>query len=269
MKFIRIFLLVLIIIGLILLVTQKMWVPKLVNKIIEEENKNISVETGNEIKVTPISHATMVLQVGKVVVYTDPVGGASAFTGQPTPSLVLVTDIHGDHLNVDTLKSVLTDSSTLVVPKAVADKITEDLKGEMVVLNNGETTKKSGIKILAVPMYNYPISSTSPHTKGRGNGYIIEGTDGEKVYISGDTGNIPEMSTFKEIDIAFLSMNLPYTMGVEDAAKATLAMNPKKIIPYHYRGTDGLSDTKKFRDLVNQGNPNIVVDLIDFYPKAE
>ncbi|HEY0221198.1 MAG TPA: MBL fold metallo-hydrolase, partial [Candidatus Paceibacterota bacterium] len=163
MKFIRIFLLVLIIIGLGLLVTQKMWVPKLVEKIIEEENNNISIENGDEIKVTPISHATLVLELGGVVVYIDPVGGVNTFAHKSSPNLVLVTDIHGDHLNVDTLKAVLTPTSILVVPKAVAAKITEDLKGEMVVLNNSETVKKLGINILAVPMYNDPVYSTSPH----------------------------------------------------------------------------------------------------------
>ena len=114
-------------------------------------------------------------------------------------------------------------------------------------------------------MYNLPESAQAFHTKGRGNGYVLE-RDGKRVYISGDTSGIPEMRNLKDIDLAFVCMNLPYTMSVEEAAEAVLAFAPKKVVPYHYRGPDGLSDTTKFRELVNAANPNIEVDLMNFYP---
>jgi L-ascorbate metabolism protein UlaG (beta-lactamase superfamily) len=226
---------------------------------------NYYMNTNSEIKITPISHATMVIEWAGEVIYTDPVGGTEAFSGKPTPDIILLTDIHDDHISPDTLKAIANGSTILVMPKAVDQKLDMTLLGTRVIIGNGEKKEVKGFSIEAVPMYNFPESPEAFHTKGRGNGYIIE-ANGKRVYISGDTGNIPEMATFKNIDIAFLSMNLPYTMSVEDAAKATLAMKPKQISPYHYRGPDGLSDINKFKELVNKGDPNINVVLMNFYP---
>ncbi|MGA8854878.1 MAG: MBL fold metallo-hydrolase, partial [Christiangramia sp.] len=104
------------------------------------------------------------------------------------------------------------------------------------------------------------------HTKGRGNGYVLE-KDGKRLYISGDTEDIPEMRALKNIDIALVSMNLPYTMPVDQAAEGVLAFQPKKVIPYHYRGKEGFSDVEEFKRLVNKGNPNIEVELMEWYPE--
>lgn len=216
--------------------------------------------------IVPISHATMVLNLGEQTVYTDPVGGADAFKGQPAPTIILVTDIHGDHLDADTLSAISTEDTTIVVPKAVADMLPKSLPGTVVILANGETTTQKGISIEAIPMYNMPESPTAPHTKGRGNGYVITST-GQRIYIAGDTGPTPEMKALKNIDIAFIPMNLPYTMSVEDAAQAVLAFQPKVVHPYHYRGPDGLADINKFKQLVEAGNKNITVDLLNFYPE--
>lgn len=219
------------------------------------------------VQVMPISHATAVLSWGKTIIYTDPIGGADAFFGQPAPDLILVTDIHGDHLSSTTLKEIIGDAD-LVVPQAVKDMLPPDLAGRAVVLNNDATVSKQGINIEAIPMYNLPESTDSRHTKGRGNGYVLE-RDGYRVYIAGDTAGTPEMRALKNIDMAFIPMNLPYTMGVDEAASAVLDFKPKKVYPYHYRGQDGLADIGRFKLLVNEGDKNIEVVLRPWYPTQD
>ena len=219
----------------------------------------------NDIKVTPISHATMMLQWGDKVIYTDPLGGVEAFAGKPVPDVVLLTDIHGDHLDAETLQAVVKDTTTTIMPQAVADELKMELPGTLIILKNGETRTEQGFSIEAIPMYNIPESADAFHPKRRGNGYVVE-REGKRVYISGDTSGIPEMRNLKNIEMAFICMNLPYTMSVEEAAEAVLAFKPKVVTPYHYRGPDGLSDINKFKALVNAGDPGIKVALLDFYP---
>jgi L-ascorbate metabolism protein UlaG (beta-lactamase superfamily) len=231
-----------------------------------ETSQNNAPAQGSGIKIKPISHASMVLEWDGEVIYTDPTGGAQAFVGQPSASIILVTDIHGDHLSTSTLASLAVGvTNKIVAPKAVADLLPENLKNKTTVMANGETIEMEGFKIEAVPMYNVPESATAPHTKGRGNGYVVE-RNGERVYVAGDTANTPEMRALKEIDLAFVPMNLPYTMGVEEAAQAVLAFKPKRVTPYHYRGQNGLSDINKFKELVNAGDSGIQVELLNFYP---
>jgi len=133
------------------------------------------------------------------------------------------------------------------------------------VLKNGDQTTQSGISIKAIPMYNLPESPTAMHTKGRGNGYVL-GIGGKLIYISGDTQGIPEMRSLKNIDVAFVCMNLPYTMDIKEAANAVLDFKPKIVYPYHYRGSNGLSDVDAFKKLVEAGNKNIEVRLRNWYP---
>jgi L-ascorbate metabolism protein UlaG (beta-lactamase superfamily) len=210
----------------------------------------------------------MVLEWGEQVIYVDPVGGKAAFDGQPAPDLILVTDIHGDHLNAETLAAVSTKETMIIVPQAVADKLDKNLSGNLEILDNGQKKSIMGIKIEGIPMYNLREEALKFHVKGRGNGYVLE-KDGDRVYISGDTEDIPEMRNLKDIDLAFVCMNLPYTMTVESAANAVLDFAPETVIPYHYRGTEGLSDTKKFSDLVTSGNSEIEVVQFNWYPSTE
>jgi L-ascorbate metabolism protein UlaG (beta-lactamase superfamily) len=154
----------------------------------------------------------------------------------------------------------------LVVPQVVADKLTAADKEHLVVLKNGGETRQSGISIRAIPMYNLPESATAMHTKGRGNGYVL-GIGGKLIYLSGDTQGIPEMRALKNIDVAFVCMNLPYTMDVKEAADAVLDFKPKIVYPYHYRGKDGLSDINAFKKLVEAGNGHIEVRLRNWYPE--
>ncbi|MAP55265.1 MBL fold metallo-hydrolase [Altibacter sp.] len=216
--------------------------------------------------IQPISHATMVLTWNGSVVYIDPVGGMAAFEGQAEPDIILVTDIHGDHFNIETLEIVVKEKTHLFAPQAVVDELPEALRKKTMVLNNGNSANKLEFTITAIPMYNLPESEDSRHPKGRGNGYVIE-KDKRRVYISGDTEDIPEMRQLENIDIAFVCMNLPYTMTVERAADAVLDFKPDTVYPYHYRGKDGLSDVDKFKRLVEMENHDIKVTQLDWYPK--
>lgn len=227
---------------------------------VEESSFPVSV------KVTPISHATMVIEWREKIIYVDPVGGREAFQRQPAPNLILVTDIHGDHLNVETLQAIAFENSSIVVPQAVMNELPEDLKSMAVVLANGEKKSIEGIEIEGIPMYNLREEALKFHEKGRGNGYVLEFED-DRIYISGDTEDIPEMRNLKDIDLAFVCMNLPYTMTVESAADAVLEFAPEIVIPYHFRGTDGFSDTLKFRQIVENGNIQIEVMQLDWYPE--
>ena len=214
--------------------------------------------------IQPLNHATMALTWQGKTVYTDPNGGAKTFEGVKAPDIIVITDIHGDHFNPETLQAIDASKATLVVPQAVADKLPDALKGKAVVLANGQTKTINEISIMAIPMYNLPESSDSRHPKGRGNGYVLT-FGGKKVYISGDTSGIPEMKALKNIDVAFVSMNLPYTMDIDEAAQAVLAFKPKIMYPYHYRGQNGLSDTEAFRKMVNDKDKNIDVRLRNWY----
>lgn len=222
----------------------------------------------NNLKIVPIEHATTVLEWNDVTIYVDPTGGAKAFEGQNQPNLILITDIHGDHLNVETLQELNTDNVAILVPQAVADQLPEAFNAQLKILNNGETTAVEGVKIEAVPMYNLREEAKDFHVKGRGNGYVLNLGD-ERVYFSGDTEDIPEMRNLQNIDKAFVCMNLPYTMTVESAASAVLDFKPAQVYPYHYRGRPDVSDVSKFKELVNAGNAGIEVVQLDWYPNEE
>lgn len=224
--------------------------------------------TREDIEVIPISHATAVLQRNDITIYVDPVGGAEAFDGQEKPDLILITDIHGDHFSLETLEALDTKDAKIIMPQAVADKMPDEFAPQIDVLNNGDSKERYDLIVEAIPMYNLRKKAKQFHTKGRGNGYVLTMGD-NRVYISGDTEDIPEMRDLKDIDIALICMNLPYTMTVESAADAVLAFKPKKVYPYHYRGKPDVSDVTKFKELVNKGNTDIEVVQLDWYPKED
>ncbi|MEP0986941.1 MBL fold metallo-hydrolase [Ekhidna sp.] len=216
--------------------------------------------------IQPIIHGTFVLKWKKQVIYVDPYGGGERFEGLANPSLILITDIHGDHLNQKTLDALNTDRSTFIVPQAVKDKLSKEMQSRANVIANGQTIIFEEIEILAVPMYNLPETDDSRHPKGRGNGYVLN-IGGKRVYISGDTEDIPEMRNLRNIDIAFVCMNLPYTMDIEQAASAVNEFNPAVVYPFHYRGKDGLSDVESFKSKVQSVNPEVEVRLKNWYPE--
>jgi L-ascorbate metabolism protein UlaG (beta-lactamase superfamily) len=215
-----------------------------------------------EPKVIPIYHASLILDWGKIIL-VDPAWNIDLYKDKPSPDLVLITDIHYDHLNVDVLKS-LKGEFLIIAPKAVYNELPDDLKQKTKILNNFEETNFEDFKILALPMYNLTHERLQFHPKGRGNGYLIE-KENFRVYIAGDTEDIPEMRNLKNIDIAFLPMNLPWTMTVEQAVSAVLEFKPKKVYPYHYRGEKGFSDINKFKELVEKENKDIEVILVNWY----
>ncbi len=222
--------------------------------------------TKTEPVVTPVEHATAVIEWGETTIYIDPVGGDESFTGQPAPDLILITDIHGDHLNVETLQGLNTDETVIIAPLAVAEELPQELKAKTQVLENGKNIKHQGIDVEAIPMYNLREEAKDFHVKGRGNGYVLE-KDGMRIYFSGDTEDIPEMRALKDIDKAFVCMNMPYTMTVQSAANAVLEFAPAQVYPYHFRGRPEVSDVTEFKLLVNEGNPDIEVVQLDWYPK--
>lgn len=225
----------------------------------------VQTDKGN-LSIQPIQHGTLVLHWDNKTIYVDPTGGAEAFTGIAKPDMILITDIHGDHLNMETLNALETEGAVMVVPQAVADQLPEKYKSRLKVIKNDVTTTQLGIPITAVPMYNLPESDESRHTKGRGNGYILN-MGGKNIYLSGDTEGTPEMRGLQNIDVAFVSMNLPYTMDVFQAADAVLDFKPKIVYPYHYRGQNGLSDVQAFQNQVSKQNNEIEVRLKNWYPE--
>lgn len=226
------------------------------------------VEAPAEVAITPIEHATAVMEWNSITLYIDPVGGKAAFEGQNPPDIILITDEHGDHYNLDTLKELNLENTTIIAPEAVAIQMPEELSDKVTTMKNGEIKTFSGISVEAIPMYNLREEALNFHTKGRGNGYVLTFGD-ERIYFSGDTEDIPEMRALKNIDKAFVCMNLPYTMTVESAADAVIEFKPKAVYPYHYRGRPDVSDVEKFKTLVNEGDPNISVVQLDWYPKDD
>ena len=219
-----------------------------------------------EIDINPISHATAVINWGDTTIYLDPVGGAEAFTGMTDADMVLITDIHGDHMSAETLAALNLGDTPIIAPQAVKDELPDSLATKITVMNNGENLSQSGIAIEAIPMYNLREEAKQFHPKGRGNGYVLE-KDGQRLYIAGDTEDIPEMRSLENIDIALVPMNLPYTMPVDAAADAVIEFAPEKVYPYHFRGQDGKADVDKFKQLVNEGNSEVEVVLANWYPE--
>ena len=215
--------------------------------------------TKGDLEVHPVRHGTVVFKWNGKTVFVDPVGGAASFKLYGTPDLVLVTDIHGDHFNKDTLAEIVKEKTVVITPEAVAALAPEGLKKSITTLANGGSMEKLDVKIDAVPMYNLTPARLRFHNKGRGNGYVMT-FGGKRVYVSGDTEDIPEMRALKKIDAAFVCMNLPYTMTPEQAADAVREFKPKVVYPYHYRG----SDTAKFEKLVGDASE---VRLRDWYKK--
>lgn len=224
-----------------------------------------TMQNTDSLSVTPISHASFVLSLSGQIIYNDPVGGKELYAQSPEPGIILVSDIHGDHFDADTIVQLMTERTVLMVPQAVKDMLPANLPGTTFVLSNDQTTVQKGITIAAIPMYNLPEATDARHTKGRGNGYVLE-SDGKRVYIAGDTDGISEMTSLQNIDVAFIPMNPPYTMTVEEAADAVVKFKPTTVHPYHYRTPEGLSDVASFKSLVEGMDPSIKVELLNFYP---
>jgi L-ascorbate metabolism protein UlaG (beta-lactamase superfamily) len=217
----------------------------------------------------PIRHATLVMQHGGKTIYVDPVGGAAPFAGLPKPDLILVTHIHFDHFDPATLEALVPAGGkpALVVPKTVAEKIPETLQSRttVTILANGEKTEAAGIAIEAVPAYNTTADKAKFHPRGRDNGYILT-LGGKRIYIAGDTEDSPEMRALEGIDVAFLPMNQPYTMTIQQAAGAIRQFKPRIVYPYHYRSGDGTkADLEQLKKLVGDLS-GVEIRVRNWYP---
>jgi len=215
----------------------------------------LSTLAGEDVRIIPITHASLILTWEGKTIHVDP-WSRGDYEGQPKADLILITDSHGDHMDLKQIAEVSKEDTVILAPLAVQATVTQ-----AEVLKNGESTTMMGIGIEAVPMYNLkrgPDPGRLYHPKGRGNGYIL--TLGEtRVYISGDTACTPEMKQLKDIDIAFVCMNLPYTMPPEEAAECVNAFKPAVVYPYHSRG----SDLEVFKKAVTA--PGVDVRVLDWY----
>jgi L-ascorbate metabolism protein UlaG (beta-lactamase superfamily) len=197
--------------------------------------KDVIPTSAGELTITLIGHGTLMLDYGGKVIHIDPFGRLADYSTLPKADLVLITHAHGDHLDPAALGAIRTEKTAVVAASVCKGRVEN-----AVVMSNGEEKTVAGITIKAVPAYNlvHKRDSGAPfHPKGEGNGYVLTFGD-TRVYVAGDTENTPEMKALEDIDVAFLPMNLPYTMTPEMVADAARAFRPKILYPYHYGDTD-------------------------------
>jgi len=212
-----------------------------------------------DLKITPINHATLMLEWSGKVVIVDPTPEAKP-DKLGRADMILITDIHQDHMSAPSIAALKKDGTVIVVPPAVEEKLG---MVNLTVIKNGQSKDLLGINVEAIPMYNMtrgPQPGQLFHDKGRGNGYVLTFAN-KRVYISGDTECIPEMKALKSIDVAFVCMNVPYTMPPSEAATCVKAFQPKIVYPYHYRGSNLDELTAALAD-----QKSIEVRLRNWYP---
>ena len=198
------------------------------------ETDLIKTTSGN-LEITFIGHGSLMMKFNGKVIHIDPYSRLADYAQLPKADLVFLTHEHQDHLDPVALQRIVTAKTVLVLTEKCAEKVPGGL-----VMRNGEVRTVEGIKVEAVPAYNlvHKRDTGQPfHPKGVGNGYLLSFGD-KRIYIAGDTENVPEMGNLQQIDIAFLPMNLPYTMTPEMVADAARSFLPKVLYPYHFGETD-------------------------------
>lgn len=207
------------------------------------ERDVIKTATG-DLELFFIGHGTLMMKFAGKTLHVDPYGKLADFSKLPKADLILITHEHPDHLDTAAIELIREKETICIATEKAAEKISG-----ATVMKNGDVRTERGIRIEAVPAYNlvHKRENGQPyHPKGQGNGYVLTLGD-KRVYVAGDTENVPEMKALKNIDIAFLPMNLPYTMTPEMAADAARSFRPKVLYPYHF----GASDTQKIIELMN------------------
>jgi len=197
------------------------------------------------LQITFLGHGSLLFTFNEKQIYIDPFGEVADYSKLPKADVVLVTHEHFDHLDLKALAKIQTNLTVVVQTQLCGQQV----RGG-VVMRNGDQRTVSGVSVEAVPAYNivHKRPDGKPfHPKGDGNGYILTFGD-RRVYIAGDTENIPEMKGLQDIDCAFLPMNLPYTMTPEMVAEAARAFRPRILYPYHF----GDTDTAKLQQLLGQ-----------------
>ena len=205
--------------------------------------KDVINTSGGPSEITFIGHGSLMIVYQGKVLYVDPFSKLTDYSVMPKADIILITHEHGDHLDLKAVQPIRKDNTQIYY----TEKCAASLPGGK-VMRNGDTQLYGPYKIEAVPAYNLvngPEEGMLYHPKGQGNGYILTLGD-KRIYIAGDTENTPEMKALKNIDIAFLPMNLPYTMTPEMVADAVKAFKPKILYPYHF----GETDPQKLLDLL-------------------
>jgi L-ascorbate metabolism protein UlaG (beta-lactamase superfamily) len=200
-----------------------------------------------DLVIHPINHASFVMRWNGKMIYSDPVGGATPYQGLPKADLIVITHSHSDHYHAGTIDAVRGKSVRIIAPQAVFNAMGATQRGLTTVLSNGANLDVIGLNVAAVPAYNL---TNSNHPQGVGNGYVLT-IGGRRIFISGDTEDVPEIRALTQIDVAFLCMNIPFTMNITKAASTVRQMRPKVVYPYHYRNQDGsFADLTSFRSMV-------------------
>jgi L-ascorbate metabolism protein UlaG (beta-lactamase superfamily) len=188
-----------------------------------------------DLKITFIGHGTLMFAFNQQIIHVDPFSKVADYAKLPKADVILITHEHFDHLDLKALEQIRTEKTKVVLTEACSKQVKNGI-----IMKNGDVQTVNGLKIQSIPAYNlvHKRDNGQPfHPKGVGNGYIITFGD-RRVYVAGDTENIPEMKSLREIDCAFLPMNLPYTMTPEMVADAAKAFQPKILYPYHFGNTD-------------------------------
>ena len=202
---------------------------------LQEYEKDVIETSLGDLEITFIGHGTLMFELDGKVVHIDPWSRLADYSKLPKADLILLTHHHGDHLDQAALKQIREEKTVVVLTEICAEKVDGGI-----VMNNGDKQIIMDIEIEAVPAYNLVHKRENGefyHPKGAGNGYVLTFGD-TRVYVAGDTENTPEMKALEAVDIAFLPMNLPYTMSPEMVVDAATAFKPKVLYPYHYGDTD-------------------------------
>ncbi len=220
----------------------------LVAAVQKEFEEDIIQTSQGDLKITFIGHGTVMFTFEGKIIHVDPVGRYADYSQLPKADFILITHEHGDHLDTKVIKIISSEKTDLVLTEKCVEKAKIE---DGIIMKNGDIKTVQNLKIEAIPAYNikHMRSPGNPyHPKGVGNGYIITFGD-KRVYVAGDTENTPEMKALKNIDIAFLPMNLPYTMTPEMVADAAKAFMPKILYPYHYGNTDTSKIVELLKDV--------------------
>jgi len=225
----------------------------------EDDQKFSAIEQVNyELEIIPVHKASLVLKYGDNIIYVDPTGGAKNYQSYPDPTIVLITDSKRDHYDIKTLTSLNLENAKIVAPEVVVDKFVARYNNMFhKTLDNGELVTIKGIAIEAVPMRNVNDEDLKFNNRYNGNGYVVT-LGNERIYISGDSEDIPEIKALENIDRAFIAMNLPLSETVENAASAVLGFKPKSVYPYYYKkGAQSVEDINLFKSIIEEKNKSI------------
>ncbi|MDC9822101.1 MBL fold metallo-hydrolase [Devosia sp. ZB163] len=196
---------------------------------------NVLTTSAGDLSIIPVRHASLVLTIGDSALYFDPAGGPAPFEGLPPPTAIFITHAHGDHFDMATLNAVAGDTAPILTSEEVFARLPAALKERATAVANGASAEFAGIPVDVIAAYNTTEARQRYHPPGVGNGYVLN-IGGKRIYVAGDTEDTAEMRALEAIDVAFLPMNLPYTMSAEQLAAAVTAFKPAVVYPYHYQG---------------------------------